>query len=466
MCTVCGCGEGETRVEGRPLGGHAHEHRHADGTVHSHSHEHGDGHGHHHGHEHHHHHEHVHRHADGTVHVHTHDHTAAHGHGAGHEHLHQHAHAHRHADGTVHSHPHDHTAEHGHGSGHDHAHEHPHTHEHRHADGTVHAHSHDHASEHGHGTAHEHEHRHDHEHRHADGTVHGHPHDHAGEHGHGGTHEHEHHSEHEDSTAAGNLHFGHGPAHAHAPGMTQERMIRIEQDILGKNNEYANANRERFQREGVLALNLVSSPGSGKTSLLTATIERLQGRVPVSVIEGDQQTSNDAERIRATGAPAVQVNTGKGCHLDAHMVGHALQHLELEGKSLLLIENVGNLVCPSAFDLGEAHKVVILSVTEGEDKPLKYPDMFHASNLMILNKIDLLPYVDFSVERCIEYARRINPKLDVLQVSARTGEGMDSWVAWLENALGHGVDTGDELEALRQRIAELEAQLDEARKRP
>jgi hydrogenase nickel incorporation protein HypB len=248
--------------------------------------------------------------------------------------------------------------------------------------------------------------------------------------------------------------------------MTQERMIRIEQDILGKNNEYARANRELFKRQGLLALNLVSSPGSGKTSLLTATIERLRGRVPVSVIEGDQQTSNDAERIRATGAPAVQVNTGKGCHLDAHMVGHAMEHLKLQESGLLLIENVGNLVCPSAFDLGEAHKVVILSVTEGEDKPLKYPDMFHASDLMILNKIDLLPYVDFDVERCIEYARRINPKLEVLQVSARTGEGMDAWLGWLESELGGGSDTGaaDELQALRRRVAELEAQLDEARR--
>ena len=240
-------------------------------------------------------------------------------------------------------------------------------------------------------------------------------------------------------------------------------MIRIEQDILGKNNEYARANRERFERQGVLALNLVSSPGSGKTSLLTATIERLHGRVPVSVIEGDQQTSNDAERIRATGAPAVQVNTGKGCHLDAHMVGHAVEHLKLEGRGLLLIENVGNLVCPSAFDLGEAHKVVILSVTEGEDKPLKYPDMFHASDLMILNKTDLLPYVDFDVDRCIEYARRINPKLEVLQVSARTGEGMDEWLAWLDRAMGQesSADSADEIDALRRRVAELEAMLQE-----
>ena len=242
-------------------------------------------------------------------------------------------------------------------------------------------------------------------------------------------------------------------------------MVRIEQDILGKNNAYANSNREHFQRQGILALNLVSSPGSGKTSLLTATIEQLQGRYPVSVIEGDQQTSNDAERIRATGAPAVQVNTGKGCHLDAHMVGHAVQHLKLEGRGLLLIENVGNLVCPSAFDLGEAHKVVILSVTEGEDKPLKYPDMFNASDLMILNKIDLLPYVDFDVERCIEYARRVNPRLEVVQVSARTGEGMDTWLAWLDSALGEdgSAGTDDEMESLRRRVAELEAQLQEAR---
>ncbi len=242
-------------------------------------------------------------------------------------------------------------------------------------------------------------------------------------------------------------------------------MVRIEQDILGKNNEYANHNREHFRRHGILALNLVSSPGSGKTSLLTATIDRLQGRHPVSVIEGDQQTSNDAERIRATGAPAVQVNTGKGCHLDAHMIGHAVEHLKLAGRGLLLIENVGNLVCPSAFDLGEAHKVVILSVTEGEDKPLKYPDMFNASDLMILNKIDLLPYVDFDVERCIEYARRVNPGLEVLQVSARTGEGMDAWLAWLDSALGEGGSAAadDEVASLRQRVAELEAQLQEAR---
>ncbi|WP_269667592.1 hydrogenase nickel incorporation protein HypB [Thioalkalivibrio paradoxus] len=432
--------------------GHEHEHRHADGTVHSHPHDHSGAHGHGAAHEH----SHEHRHADGTVHRHPHDHAGAPAHG----HHHHHEHVHEHADGTVHVHVHDHGGEHGHGAEHDHLHRHAHSH--RHADGTVHAHAHDHASEHGHGAGHDHGHGqpHHHEHRHADGTVHSHPHDHDNaHHGHGTVHA-------AEAGPDGELHYGRGAAHAHAPGMTQERMVRIEQDILGKNNAYARSNREHFRRHGILALNLVSSPGSGKTSLLAATIERLQNRYPVSVIEGDQQTSHDAERIRATGAPAVQVNTGKGCHLDALMVGHAVEHLKLDRRGLLLIENVGNLVCPSAFDLGEAHKVVILSVTEGEDKPLKYPDMFHASDLMILNKTDLLPYVDFDVARCIDYARRVNPELEVLQVSARTGEGMDAWIAWLNRAMGQdaGAESAEEeLESLRRRVAELEAQLQEAR---
>ena len=211
-------------------------------------------------------------------------------------------------------------------------------------------------------------------------------------------------------------------------------MVQIEQDILAKNNQYANANRLFFQEHGILSLNLVSSPGSGKTTLLTRAITDLDGRHRLSVIEGDQQTANDAERIRATGASAIQVNTGKGCHLDGHMVGHALESLEPEDGSIVFIENVGNLVCPASFDLGEAHKVVILSVTEGEDKPLKYPDMFHAADLMLLNKIDLLPHVSFDVERCIEYARRINPSIKVLQVSATSGEGMDGFYQWIDAA--------------------------------
>jgi hydrogenase nickel incorporation protein HypB len=248
------------------------------------------------------------------------------------------------------------------------------------------------------------------EHTHTDGTTHYHAH-------------------------RGDLHYGLGPAHAHAPGLTQARMVRIEQDILGKNNAYAEANRKYFTEHGLFAINLVSSPGSGKTTLLVKTIEMLAGKAKVAVVEGDQQTSNDADRIRATGAPAIQVNTGKGCHLDAHMVGHALERLNLPDDSLLMIENVGNLVCPAAFDLGEAHKVVILSVTEGEDKPLKYPDMFNAADLMLLNKVDLLPYLSFDVEKCIEYAQRVNPKLIVFQVSASSGTGMEAWLTWLLNGI-------------------------------
>lgn len=256
-----------------------------------------------------------------------------------------------------------------------------------------------------------------------------------------GRHEHGHgHHHHHDGSAAGHdhgqgsLHFGLGPARANAPGLDQARMVQIEQDVLAKNDAYALANRGRLHESGVLALNLVSSPGSGKTSLLTATIERLRGSMPMAVIEGDQQTVNDAERIRATGVPALQVNTGKGCHLDAHMIGHALEELPPEEGSVLFIENVGNLVCPAGFDLGEAHKVVILSVTEGEDKPIKYPDMFAAADLLLLNKIDLLPYLDFDVAACLEYAHRVNPQIRALQVSARSGEGLDEWLDWIRSA--------------------------------
>ncbi|GAB6051457.1 hydrogenase nickel incorporation protein HypB [Magnetospira thiophila] len=246
--------------------------------------------------------------------------------------------------------------------------------------------------------------------------------DHAREHSH--DHEHTH----------GHSHHDHDH-HSHAPDTDSARIVQIEQDILSKNDHHAAHNRALFARRGVFALNLVSSPGSGKTTLLTRTLTDLKGTAPMAVIEGDQQTDNDADRIRATGVPAVQVNTGKGCHLDAHMVGHAVEGLGLAHHSLLFIENVGNLVCPAAFDLGEAHKVVVLSVTEGEDKPLKYPDMFHAADLMLLNKADLLPYLSFDVDRCIDYARRIKPDLQVLQVSATSGAGMADWYAWLRAGL-------------------------------
>lgn len=259
--------------------------------------------------------------------------------------------------------------------------------------------------------------------------IHSHDHENSQEH----THEnHEHHHAHSHTHEHDDIHYGEGVAHAHAPGMSQTRMVQIEQDILGKNNEYALANRTTFAEKGILTLNLVSSPGSGKTTLLTKTLTDLIDELPLSVIEGDQETSNDAERIRATGASAIQINTGKGCHLDAHQVGHAIEHLAPKETSILFIENVGNLVCPAAFDLGEAHKVAILSVTEGEDKPIKYPDMFYAADLLLLNKVDLLPYLDFDVEKCIEYAKRVNPTIQVLKVSATSGEGMDEWYQWLK----------------------------------
>lgn len=264
---------------------------------------------------------------------------------------------------------------------------------------------------------------------------------------------------HEHSASDHHVHT-HADARFHASaasGSDAGRLLRIEQDLLAYNQRFADANRRLFAARGILALNLVSSPGSGKTSLLTRTLEALRGEVPTAVIEGDQQTSRDADRIRATGAPAIQVNTGKGCHLDAHMIGHALDTLKVPDGALLFIENVGNLVCPAGFDLGEAHKVVVLSVTEGEDKPLKYPHMFAAADLLLLNKIDLLPYLDFEVERCLDYARRIHPDIAVLQLSARNGAGFDGWLDWLRAERRAVLQT--QIEALEQRLTETRARI-------
>lgn len=208
-------------------------------------------------------------------------------------------------------------------------------------------------------------------------------------------------------------------------------MVALEARILAKNDAEAVKNRAWFSGREILALNLVSSPGAGKTTLLERTIRDLKDELPIYVLEGDQATTNDGERIRAAGAPAVQVNTGTGCHLEADIVARGLMQLRPAAGSVVMIENVGNLVCPAMFDLGERAKVVILSVTEGEDKPLKYPHMFRAAEIMVLNKTDLLPHVDFDVERAIENARAINPDIAVLQVSARTGEGLQDWYGWL-----------------------------------
>jgi len=320
-------------------------------------------------------------------------------------------------------------------------------------------------------------HVHDHDHGHAHGHDHGHSHGHA----HGP-------AEVAVDARTGDLHYGAGSARVSVPGMSPARAIKLEADVLGENNRLAALNRAHFQGHGIAAYNLVSSPGSGKTTLLCATITAMKARAPgraVAVIEGDQQTSHDADRIRATGAPAIQVNTGKGCHLDAQMVADAFGRLPLhghahasgpvdghapggQGADILFIENVGNLVCPAMWDLGERAKVAILSVTEGEDKPLKYPDMFAAARLMVINKIDLLPHLDFDVPQCIAYARRVNPGIEVLLVSARSGAGLDAWLDWLlddPSASAAPLPVGTAASAthterqLRQRIAELEARL-------
>ncbi len=250
-----------------------------------------------------------------------------------------------------------------------------------------------------------------------------------------------------------NLHSHAHDHHDHA----DSRRVSIEQDILARNAEFAAENRRWFADSGVFVLNLVSSPGSGKTTLLTRTVQALRAEFPVAVIGGDQQTARDAERIQAAGVPAVQINTGKGCHLDAHGVGHALETLPLPEGGVLFIENVGNLVCPADFDLGEAHKVVVLSVTEGEDKPLKYAHMFAAAQLLVLNKIDLLPYVDFDVELCLEYARRVNPDVQILQLSARTGVGLDAWLDWIRQ--GQRQALADQVRRLEAKLATVQARL-------
>jgi len=275
----------------------------------------------------------------------------------------------------------------------------------------LHGHSHMHAATHTHddGTSH----------THADGTTHAHPHSHDHVHSHANGHAHDHPHEH---------------AHSHAPAAEGARLLSVERDILARNGAVAQENRRDFHAAKTLALNLVSSPGSGKTSLLVETLKRLGETYPVAVIEGDQETTADADRIRATGVAAIQINTGKGCHLDADLVRTGLSRLGMPENGVLFIENVGNLVCPAGFDLGEAHKVVIVSVTEGEDKPLKYSGMFAASALMVVTKTDLLPHLDFDIDQLIDNARRVNPAIGVLKLSAKSGEGMDRWMQWIERA--------------------------------
>ncbi|BAF86606.1 hydrogenase accessory protein [Azorhizobium caulinodans ORS 571] len=287
-----------------------------------------------------------------------------------------------------------------------------------------------------------------HGHDHSHGHDHGHSHAH-GDHGHGHHHHDDHHHGHDEPQ----------PVRSHAPGLEARRLVEIEQNILAKNDGFADTNRARLSTLGVFALNLLAGPGAGKTTLLVETLKALKDKIPAAVIEGDQQTSNDAERIRAVGAPAVQINTGKGCHLDAHMVGHALERLPLEAGGVLFIENVGNLVCPAAFDLGEDKRVTLLSVTEGEDKPLKYPDIFEGAHLVLLTKADLVPHLEVDVDLIIANVRRINPHAKVLTLSSRSGDGMRAWLSWLEDV------RAEKLEALAEAAAARAAALRGAARR-
>jgi hydrogenase nickel incorporation protein HypB len=240
-------------------------------------------------------------------------------------------------------------------------------------------------------------------------------------------------------TVAGDHHphtHPHGHDHPHDHDHAHTETITLEQKVLAKNDVLAEQNRQWLADRGILAFNVTSSPGAGKTTLLEHTIRKLGSHRRVSVIEGDQETLLDADRITAAGARAVQVNTGAGCHLDADMIERALHALEPDNGSLLFIENVGNLVCPALFDLGEHSKVVVISVTEGSDKPLKYPHMFAAAGLVLINKIDLLPYVEFDLDLCARHARSVNPNVQILPVSATTGEGMENWYQWIDARAG------------------------------
>lgn len=266
------------------------------------------------------------------------------------------------------------------------------------------------------------------EHAHSDAHVHAHAHE---------AHDHSHGSERHSAHAHTHSHTQHSDAaHSHDQAVTGHvATLRLEQNILAKNDRLAERNRGWFAGRNILALNLVSSPGAGKTALLERTIRDLGSELNISVIEGDQATDNDSRRIRAAGARVVQINTGTGCHLDAEMVSRGLEQLDPPTDSVVIIENVGNLVCPALFDLGEHAKVLVCSVPEGDDKPIKYPHMFRASGVMLLNKIDLLPHVPFDRDRCLANARLINPNLQIYQISATSGDGLTDWYGWLRNRL-------------------------------
>ena len=255
-------------------------------------------------------------------------------------------------------------------------------------------------------------------------------HHHHHHHGHSHTHDHHHHDG--ESHSHSHHHHDHDHDHTHGHHHHPKTVIELEQDILHHNNVMAARNKGYFEAKNIFVLNLVSSPGSGKTAILERTLSDLKNDIPFYVIEGDQHTLNDANRIDALDIPVIQINTGKGCHLESDMVYDAVKKLNVKDNSILMIENVGNLVCPAMFNLGESKRVVIISTTEGEDKPIKYPDMFHSSDICIINKIDLLPYVNININKLKEYALKVNPDLQFFEVSATTGEGMTKWYEWLK----------------------------------
>jgi hydrogenase nickel incorporation protein HypB len=343
---------------------------------------------------------------------HTHVHTHSHFHGSE-EHSHEHEH--------THSHEHDHPLEHDHVHSHEHDHMHTHVHTHPHFHGSE-EHSHEHTHEHSHPHSHEHSHSHSHDHEHD--HSHDHEHDHSHDHEHAHSHDHEHAHSHERASAL-----------LSTPSKGSSSRIDVSTRILEKNDRIAASNRTWLKERSILTLNIVSAPGAGKTALLEATINSLKEQISFAVLEGDQATLNDARRIQKTGCPVVQINTGPGCHLDAEMVATGLDQLRPQTNSILMVENVGNLVCPALFDIGETCKVALLSVTEGEDKPSKYPHMFRAAELLLLNKIDLLPHLNFDLDACKKFALAVNPSIKIVEISATKGDGMEAWYDWLKHKL-------------------------------
>jgi len=251
-----------------------------------------------------------------------------------------------------------------------------------------------------------------------DADPHGHHDDHG--HGHHDDHGHGHHDDH-----------GHGHHHDHEDKPT--RLVKLERKVLEENDSHARKNRARLRAQGIAAINLISSPGSGKTRLLEETLLRLQGKLAVGVITGDLQTDNDARRLMNKGAPVIQIETGNSCHLNAEQIGERMDEVITPRTRLLIIENVGNLVCPAAFDLGEGHKIALLSVTEGEDKPLKYPVLFLQASLILITKTDLLPLLEWNRQACHQAIRKVNPEARILELSAKTGEGLEPWLQYLKD---------------------------------